>query len=120
MYFLTLACSLCSLVYQHTDEFDRIVDKLNLLTLDLNDYHSDYSPLFSALTSNKHLRQMIKDIHTMTDPQCSTTPILLNPMDVLRPADESLTRQFLSEISPQFETTFPMAILLLLAFCQIK
>ena len=81
------------------DEYDRIVNNLNLLTLDNNDYHNDYSPLWAALTSNTHLRSVIRDIHQMMDPFSSTTPILLNRTSVLDTASESLQRQFLEEIS---------------------
>ena len=73
---------------------------MSLLTLDLDDYHTNYSGLFAALTTNKHLRQAITNIHNMTDITNTTEPILLNPDAVLTPALESLTSQFLNEITP--------------------
>ena len=82
------------------DELDKIFDSMSLLTLNPDDYHTNYSGLFAALTTNKHLRQAITEIHNMTDITGATEPILLNTDAVLTPASESLTTQFLDTITP--------------------
>ena len=85
-------------------DYDKILESLCLLTFDENDHHTDYSSLLSASIFNKHFRNAITDIHTMTDPTSSTEPILLNASSLSTPASENLIQDFLSELTPDIPT----------------